>query len=342
MPVYNGAKYLGEAIESILNQTFTDFEFIIIDDCSNDNSLEIIREYSDKRIRVIKNRDNIGLSKTLNLGLELAKGKYLARMDQDDISIKNRLEREVDILDQSPDCGLVSTNCYLINDNGEVSDRPILSKSLSGGQVEWYLFWENPIIHPSVMFPTQHIRSLNGYPEIYKFYVEDYVLWLRLLKTKSIVVLREPLLYLKKHDLNATQVNLEQHIEEYVKVNQEILAERLNYYPLPESIRLLGNLSSGTELSLFHTRMSIVLLINAYKYLVRKHQLNNTQLRDIQSDFLNRFIRLIKLNIPYGMLRVSMVLGQTLFLLPISMLNRLNKETMVKLILAARFHHRNP
>ena len=101
MPVYNGEKYLAEAIESVLNQTFADFELLIIDDCSSDNSVEIIQSYNDNRLKLIINEENIGQSKTLNKGIEFAKGKYIARLDQDDLSYKERLQIQIEKISDS-------------------------------------------------------------------------------------------------------------------------------------------------------------------------------------------------------------------------------------------------
>ena len=95
MPVYNGEKYLAEAIESVLNQTYTNFEFLIIDDCSTDESIKIIKSFKDRRMRLIQNQKNLGQSENMNKGLQMAKGIYVARMDQDDKSYKNRLEKQL-------------------------------------------------------------------------------------------------------------------------------------------------------------------------------------------------------------------------------------------------------
>ena len=97
MPTFNGEKFIKEAIESILNQTFNDFEFIIVNDGSIDNTEKIIQSFSDKRIVYVKKEQNSGISDTLNLGISLAKGKYIARMDDDDISIPNRFERQLEV-----------------------------------------------------------------------------------------------------------------------------------------------------------------------------------------------------------------------------------------------------
>ena len=115
MPVYNGAMYLNEAITSILRQTYSNFEFIIINDGSTDLSEEIILSFSDSRIVYVKNPENYRLIKTLNLGFSMAKGRYIARMDADDISHPDRLLKQVDFLDHNIEYGLVGTGVNLLN-----------------------------------------------------------------------------------------------------------------------------------------------------------------------------------------------------------------------------------
>lgn len=112
MSVYNGEKYLCEAIDSILNQNFKDFEFLIIDDCSTDGSADIIRSYTDPRIRLIQNEKNIGLTRSLNKGLKLANAQYIARMDADDISLPNRFEKQVRFLQENP--AHVAVGCWIL------------------------------------------------------------------------------------------------------------------------------------------------------------------------------------------------------------------------------------
>jgi glycosyltransferase involved in cell wall biosynthesis len=119
MPVYNGEIYLREAIESILSQTFTDFEFLIINDGSTDKSEKIIKSYNDSRIRYVKNESNLKLIATLNNGIELAKGKYILRMDADDISVPNRIEKQVAFMEQNPEIGLCGTWFNTFDEQGE-------------------------------------------------------------------------------------------------------------------------------------------------------------------------------------------------------------------------------
>ncbi|MDD4353774.1 MAG: glycosyltransferase family A protein, partial [Candidatus Nanoarchaeia archaeon] len=121
MSAYNTERYIAEAIESILNQTFKDFEFIIIDDGSTDDSLKIIKRYvkKDRRIKLIHNKKNIGLTKSLNKGLKIAKGQYIARMDADDISLPQRFQIQYDFLEKNKDIFLIGTTAFLIDDKGD-------------------------------------------------------------------------------------------------------------------------------------------------------------------------------------------------------------------------------
>ncbi|HKQ33129.1 MAG TPA: glycosyltransferase family A protein, partial [Thermodesulfobacteriota bacterium] len=109
MTVYNGEKFLNEAIDGILNQTFRDFEFLIINDGSTDGSREIIKSYKDPRINLVDNESNIGLTASLNRGLSLAGGEYIARQDADDISLPERLEKQISILERNPDIALLGS-----------------------------------------------------------------------------------------------------------------------------------------------------------------------------------------------------------------------------------------
>ena len=179
MPVYNGEKYLGEAIESILNQTFIDFEFLIIDDGSTDSSVDITKSYDDDRIRLIINQKNLGQSATLNKGIDLAVGKYIARMDQDDVSFARRLQRQVQFLKKNPHICVVGSWV----DRHDEYNRTKGRIKLPMNKVHECGFWifgygENVFSHPTVMFRTKEIVALGGYEEDYDI-AQDVDLWFR-------------------------------------------------------------------------------------------------------------------------------------------------------------------
>lgn len=196
MSVYNGERYLREAIESILAQTFTDFEFLIINDGSTDGSLDIILSYTDTRIRLIDNAENIGLTKSLNKGISLARGKYIARMDADDISLVERLEKQVRFLEVEKEYVIIGTGAYLIDDSGDEIgklDRPFTYDEILG-----HIFFFNPVIHPSVMFHREIIIKIGCYDtSIPK--AQDYELWFRIIG-KNMKIRNLPSLLIKHRE----------------------------------------------------------------------------------------------------------------------------------------------
>lgn len=151
MPVFNAAKFLDESIQSILDQTFSDFEFIIIDDASTDNSWKIIKSYakSDKRIIAIKNHINLGVSLTSNIAISYARGKFLARMDADDISVSTRFEKQINYFKKHSQVVALGGQCLVINENNQnIGNKnfPTNFKKLSQ-----MIFWAVPIQQPSMM-----------------------------------------------------------------------------------------------------------------------------------------------------------------------------------------------
>jgi glycosyltransferase involved in cell wall biosynthesis len=201
MSVYNGEKYLREAIDSILGQTFKDFEYLIIDDGSTDSSSDIIRSYTDSRIRLIRNEKNIGLTGSLNKGLKLAKGEYIARMDADDISLPERLEREVAIAGAHPEITVVTTGFANFVNSFREDNRDSVNK---GGtdEIEWIGFEDllegNKIFHGSVLFKRRDVLDIGGYDERLPK-AQDYDLWLRVSRKVEIIKLKRILFLRRLH-----------------------------------------------------------------------------------------------------------------------------------------------
>lgn len=173
MSVYNGEKHLKESIISILEQDYDNFEFLIINDGSTDNSELIIRSFDDHRIRLINNKKNIGLAAALNKGLSLARGKYVARMDADDISMKNRLSSQVGYLDDNPKVSIVGSWVEIIG-SGEVWKYPTTDISIKSS-----LLFYSPFAHPTVMFRLSDFVDNNFFYDPYFLKSQDYELWSR-------------------------------------------------------------------------------------------------------------------------------------------------------------------
>lgn len=199
MSVYNGSRYLRQSIESILNQTFTDLEFVIVNDGSTDDSREILAEYAnlDRRIVIVDNEENIGLTKSLNKGLAKARGEYIARQDADDVSLLNRLERQASFLSDRADVVLCSCDIESIDGDGRTTHK--IHRSCPSDLAAWYLLFYNHLAgHSQVMFRKNPAIELGGYCESYR-YSQDYELWCRLVKVGKIAILSEILLQQRFH-----------------------------------------------------------------------------------------------------------------------------------------------
>lgn len=194
MPVYNTEeKFLREAMESILNQTFTDFELIMINDCSTTNVEEIILSYKDARIIYLKNEQNMGVAATLNVGLKNATGKYIARMDADDVSFENRFEIQYNFLEATPQYQLCSSR--ISTSKGKPSPRNINFEY----QKAKLILRGNPIIHPTVMFNREFFANNSLYYRDGLPFIEDWDLWFRLSLVGKFAILPEKLVYYRQH-----------------------------------------------------------------------------------------------------------------------------------------------
>ena len=213
MSVYNGDKYLREAIDSILNQTFTDFEFIIINDGSTDQTKEILESYTDPRIRLF-HQENMGLTKSLNKGLRLAEGEYISRQDADDISEPERIEQEVKFLDDNPQVALVGTHVSFIDKQGKEFDgwKPPCGHE----EIRKKLMKGNCFCHGSVMIRRECLSAIGVYREVFK-HTQDYDLWLRLSERYKVANLNKVLYRFRRHPK---------------AISREKLSEQLNHHLL--------------------------------------------------------------------------------------------------------------
>jgi glycosyltransferase involved in cell wall biosynthesis len=177
MGAYNGEKYLRQAVQSVLDQTFRDFEFIIVNDGSTDGTAGILQELTDQRIRIIRNERNEGLTGCLIKGCNVARGKYIARMDADDISHPERLEKEIAFLDAHPEYGAVGC-CYHVIDTDGVVVRSV-KYPLHHEELARSLRISNVLVHGAVLFRADVYRQTGGYREFFQ-YTQDYDLWLRM------------------------------------------------------------------------------------------------------------------------------------------------------------------
>ncbi len=202
LAVHNGEKYISQAVESILNQTFPNFEFIIINDGSTDSTSRILNSHTDPRIRLIENKLNRGLVACLNTGIMLSRGKYIARMDADDIADLHRLEKQFDFMESHPEIGICGSYIRVFFEGtgkSQVVKFPENDKAIRA-----FTFFQAPFSHPSVMLRKSVLDSYElEYPD--QFYrAEDYAFWTELLKYTQAANLPEVLLHYRRHQTNET------------------------------------------------------------------------------------------------------------------------------------------
>lgn len=204
MAVYNGERYLREAIESILVQSYQDFELLIVNDGSTDRTRDIILSYRDGRIRLLDNEGNIGLTKSLNRGLRLAQGELVARQDADDLSEPDRLARQVAFMERHPEVALLGTWYKEIDASGALTGYGRLPCELA--DIRWSLLFFSPFVHSAVMLRKPLVLERAGFYDESLIYSQDYELWRRIARSLPVANLDEYLVRLRitPHSMTST------------------------------------------------------------------------------------------------------------------------------------------
>ncbi len=237
MPVYNGEKYLRGAMDSILSQSFTDFEFLIINDGSIDNSKKIIDSYTDKRIRALNNDKNIGLVNTLNRGIELAQGEYIARMDCDDISLLNRLAVQVKFMEQHPTIG-ASGSFYNLLLNGK---KALVDFPLNKSEMKSFMIFNSPIAHPTVIIRKSILQKEKLVYRSEYIHAEDYDLWSQISAVSDLANVSDVLLNYRVHE---NQITTNESL--VLDKNESLNSIRLRH------LKLLDIIPSKDEMKIHH------------------------------------------------------------------------------------------
>lgn len=264
MPIYNSEDYLDEAISSILNQTFTNFELLAINDASTDSSLDIIMKYAkkDERVVLINNKENIGFVKNLNNGIKQARGIYIARMDSDDISTSNRFELQVEFLNNNTEIGIVGSWVKELGTNKK------FKYPLEHEEICKYLIYGSPFGHPAVMFRKDVIIDNDlFYNEEFKV-AQDYELWSRILEVTKGANIPEELLLWRKHEKSRSETNktlkfnnsLMIGLKSYRKFNNDLNGEKhikklfvipkeKNYLDIEKTVDYISKINDNCDLS---------------------------------------------------------------------------------------------
>ncbi|QDJ90694.1 glycosyltransferase family 2 protein [Acinetobacter haemolyticus] len=256
LPAYNAELYIKEAIDSVLAQSFADFELIVINDGSVDKTEDVILSYNDSRIVYVKNEENLGLIGTLNKGMSLAKGKYIARMDADDICFPQRFAKQVDFLEKNPDYVICGTAAYRFYD--DISDGKAFNPPLNDANIRVRLFFNSAFIHPSVMFRADVIRDHHlRFSDDYK-YAEDYFFWMDLLKYGKGFNLKEKLLYYRVVETSQTAVG-NSNVEKRKEILGNIHKRYFLDYEIPVDLKEI-------ELNFYLTNITRMKLLDLKKF----------------------------------------------------------------------------
>jgi glycosyltransferase involved in cell wall biosynthesis len=292
MPIYNCGLFIGEAIESILEQTFRDLELIIIDDSSTDNTLQVVSSFKDDRIRLIEKKENTGLISSLNLGIQMSRGAFIARMDGDDISHTTRIEKQIQFLKANPEIMLCGTWYQLL------SLKEIIKLPVEPGDIKIALLDYCPLGHPTVMFRKDILAANNLSYDPDFFAAEDYELWTRMVAIGSIANIPAPLLSYRSHP---NQVSAKEQLMQVknsrrcrvrmlcyplgVPTNSDIKASLLivgdekvsNFSTLVEIINWLNHLNEKNKTTAFYLQNKFEVFIKKKKSaLVRTFYLNTS------------------------------------------------------------------
>jgi glycosyltransferase involved in cell wall biosynthesis len=289
MPVYDSEKYLGEAIESILNQTFKDFELLIICDNPSDNIKSTLDHYLqlDGRI-VVHYQERMGLIASLNKGCRLARGLYIARMDADDISLPKRLETQVMFLDSHPEVGVLGSRAQMCV-NGHL--QPLYPLPIPGenGLIKWQLIFSCPMVHPTVMMRRDLLDQVGGYNSNMK-HAEDYDLWRRLSFVTQFSNLQNVFLYLRKHELSVSHIHQLEQRDTSIKISQLMISEVLGEdIPLDDVKRLWNN----GQMSLSDVLNAANFIYRVCHVFIRETRLSAAEIKLVRRDAAIRLLRLL-------------------------------------------------
>lgn len=291
LPVYNCKEYIRDSVQSILQQTYKNFELIIVDDGSEDGTLDILNNFKDKRIRLYKNKYNRGLIYSLNKALNKSKGQFIARMDADDICELNRLQKQINYLDKNKEISVVGSAVALIDNNNRVKRKYLYP--LNDNLIKWSMFFSCSVCHPSVMIRSHVVKKINGYSFKAKF-AEDYDLWFRLIKKKyKFSNLKDSLLKLRKHKRNVSIENFNAHFLMGAKISHKIIQFNFKFVKKNDFKKIKCIFSLG-KYEKEQSEISIVYILKILKYFIIQNS-NNLSLSDLKIIKRSALVKIFKI-----------------------------------------------
>jgi len=314
MSVYNSEKYLVRAIESILYQTFPDFEFIVIDDGSTDRSLEIMQAYAkqDDRLRIIVNENNQGLARSLNIGIANAKGEFIARMDADDISFPDRLQKQLSFLLAHPEIMILGGSQVFIDHDGK--ETYALSFSNQQSVLRWNMLLGNGLIvsHPTVMIRREFLITIGGYSDLKA--AQDFEIWTRLFNEKVLPIrnLDDVILYYRKHSQTITSSNRSLQEETAVKIRRQKI-EYLLDHAIPEQVIFAYR---NTDFQYADIKEYMLTWVEIYNRFVKHFELSKKETKPVREELSQRISNYTYFNLFNSVTKNRVLFWHMLLLFP--------------------------
>lgn len=243
IPCYNAEKYLEEALDSVISQTYKNLEIILIDDCSTDSTLSICHKYknNDSRIILLINYENLGITKSLNLAIDVASGDYIARMDSDDISLPYRIEKQMEIFEQNENVDVVSSFFEFVNINGEFCMKS-LNNCIHPMSLYFISLFESPLIHPGSTLKRKVFDFVKYDTATEYLHIEDYGLWTKLLMNGfKFEIVPEILLKYRINSLSVSQKNRFSQDNNHIRCSKEFIRSSLNLTISENILRVIEN-----------------------------------------------------------------------------------------------------
>jgi len=283
LSVYNGEKFVAEAVQSLLNQTYRNFELIIVDDGSSDRTAEILNQFTDNRIKRLSNEKNFGLSQSLNRAGEIAQGKYLARMDADDVSLPDRFAKQVAFLEAHDKVGVLGSAAAQINSQGRVISTLLMPTTHA--LILWRFFFDLAIVHSTVMMRRDLFRLIGGY-DVSFIHVEDNELWSRLLSLTQFANLEDVFVKRRLHNDSISSINSNQQRRLSTMVRKFFFNNTIHCQASYETLRWF--VDPFFVLTERQKKELIFIFIRLYRYLTTNFVLDREAEQVVEEDFFRR------------------------------------------------------
>ncbi|GHT18850.1 glycosyl transferase [Bacteroidia bacterium] len=327
IPCYNAEKFVEKAVQSIIRQTYKNLEIICIDDCSTDNTFEILSHLAkdDERIMLVRNETNLKLIKTLNKGLDLASGKYIARMDADDFSLPERIEKQIAFLENNT---IKVCGTFAVFYRKEKLEKRFYLSSFSNSMRLTALF-DSPMIHPSVLAEAKTMKKFRYDGSEQSYLIEDYELWNRMLaENVPIGNVREYLVVYRISETGETQSKKQIQAKNHLVLANKIITQTLDYHINQQSLQIISGLIGG-KINWADVLNAFLDLNKIYKIFARKYNFDKYSLQETKDWLHFKCLYILQLGIQKGNTKTKFLSGLWFLLKAPYLVKLLIKKTLL-------------